>query len=95
MGAHYANMLGLLILPFIRPMIPGPTPLFFIESSTPGSGKATPGQHRQDYRHGSAAAGACAFRQKRKREVRKMITAELIGARPIIVFDNFLKPVAD
>jgi hypothetical protein len=37
--AEKANSKGLLILPFIRPMIQGPTPLHLIEAPMPGTGK--------------------------------------------------------
>ena len=37
--ASRANALALLLLPFIRPMIDGPTPLHLIEAAKPGTGK--------------------------------------------------------
>lgn len=87
MGAHYANMLGLVILPFIRPMVQGPTPLFFIESSTPGSGKTLLANIVKLVATGQPLPARVL--PSEEEEVRKVITAELIGARPIIVFDNF------
>jgi putative DNA primase/helicase len=38
--AERANAVALLLLPFVRPLIDGPTPLHLIESPTPGSGKS-------------------------------------------------------
>src|SRR5262249_7654407 len=37
--AHRAVAWALLILPFVRPLISGPTPLHFISAPTPGTGK--------------------------------------------------------
>ena len=37
--AEKAHSIGLLLLPFIRPLIKGPTPLHLIEAPTPGTGK--------------------------------------------------------
>jgi len=37
--ASRANALALLLLPFVRPLIDGPTPLHLIEAAKPGTGK--------------------------------------------------------
>jgi hypothetical protein len=36
--AERAHALALLLLPFVRPMIPGPTPLHMVEKPAPGTG---------------------------------------------------------
>lgn len=84
--SDWANAFALLIQPFIRPFIKGPTPLFSIEANTPGSGK-------------SLLASLVSILTMGKNptirsfpsdddEVRKNITSTLLSGPQIVVIDN-------
>ncbi|MCA9253890.1 MAG: hypothetical protein KDA54_22410, partial [Phycisphaerales bacterium] len=84
--ASLANALALLLLPFVRPMIEGPTPLFAADAPTAGTGKGLLVQvclwpalgYSLDIRTGA----------RDQDEWRKRITSELVAGRPAIGFDN-------
>jgi hypothetical protein len=81
-----AHGVAALLLPFIRRMIDGPTPLHLIEAPTIGSGKGLLANVIAIV----ATGQECESRTlpKDEDEVRKMLTAELLKARPIILLDN-------
>lgn len=81
-----AHAIGVMILPFVRDMISGPTPLHSIEASTPGTGKTllvelltTPAMSR---RIPALTEG------RDDEEWRKRITSKLMTGSPYILIDN-------
>ncbi len=84
--ASRANTIALLLLPFVRPLIDGPTPLHAADAPTPGTGKGLLVQaalwpalgYSLDIRSGARDAD----------EWRKRITSELVAGKPVIGFDN-------
>lgn len=84
-----AGAAALLLEPFVRDMITGPTPLHLIEASTPGTGKTKLALNC------AAVALGCAPRDvaakplsSEEPEIRKSITADLMEGRPVVFFDN-------
>lgn len=81
-----ANALALMLLPFVRPLIDGPTPLHAADAPTPGTGKGLLVQaclwpalgYSLDIRSGARDPD----------EWRKRITSELVAGKPVIGFDN-------
>jgi hypothetical protein len=89
--ASKANALAALILPFVRRMIDGPTPLHAFEAATEGTGKGK-------------LAKACAYpstgyelnsspQKENEAEWRKAITTALMSGRSHIFFDNMYNPL--
>jgi len=81
-----AHVIAAFILPFVRRMIEEPTPNHLIEAPGPGSGKGL-----LVNTIGIVATGKpCESRTLpvNEDEIRKMITAELMRARPIFLLDN-------
>jgi hypothetical protein len=81
-----AHAVAAILLPFVRRMIEGPTPLHLIEAPSVGSGKGLLANVVA-----IVATGAnCESRTlpEDDDEIRKMITAELLKARPIVLLDN-------
>jgi predicted 3-demethylubiquinone-9 3-methyltransferase (glyoxalase superfamily) len=81
-----AHAVAAIILPFIRRMIDGATPIHLVEAPTMGSGKGLLTNLISIVTTGVA----CDVRTMPEHEddVRKMLTAELIKGRPIILLDN-------
>jgi hypothetical protein len=81
-----AHALAAMILPFIRRMIDGPTPMHLIEAPTMGSGKGLLANLISIV----ATGAVCDARTlpESEDEVRKMVTAELMKGRSIILLDN-------
>jgi len=81
-----AHALAALLLPFARRLVGGCTPLHLIEAPTAGSGKGMLGNIVSIV----ATGGVCEARTMpmTEDETRKMITAELASARPIVLLDN-------
>ena len=81
-----AHAVAALILPFIRRMVDGPTPMHLIEAPTMGSGKGL----LANLISITATGTACEARTlpEGEDEIRKMLTAELMKGRPIILLDN-------
>lgn len=84
-GADKCNAIALFLLPFVRDMIDGPTPLHLIEASMPGSGK---GLLALSLLHPGLGKIAGAPQPRDDEELRKFITSELIACKPIIYLDN-------
>ena len=81
-----AHAVAALILPFLRRMVDGATPIHLIEAPTVGSGKGL----LTNLISIVATGTTCDARTmpEHEDEVRKMLTAELISGRPIILLDN-------
>jgi putative DNA primase/helicase len=90
--ADYANALALLLQPFLRPMIDGPTPLFDVEAPTAGTGKGKlvkaallPAMGYAVAAHPEPAEGD---------EWRKHIVAFLLKGKPVFFLDNVMNRLA-
>lgn len=84
--ASRANAVSLLIVPFIRPVIRGPIPLYAVDAPTPGSGK---GLLVDVCCIPSDEAGAAVMTAgKDEEEWRKRITAILAASKAYVLFDN-------
>lgn len=84
--ASRANAVSLLIVPFVRPVIQGPIPLYTVDAPTPGSGK---GLLVDVCCIPSDAAGAAVMTAgKDDEEWRKRITAILAASKSYVLFDN-------
>ncbi|MBZ5622141.1 MAG: hypothetical protein LAQ69_25945 [Acidobacteriia bacterium] len=81
-----AHAVAAILLPFVRRMIEGPTPLHLIEAPSVGSGKGLLANVVAIVTTGAN----CESRTlpEDDDEIRKMITAELLKARPIVLLDN-------
>lgn len=81
-----AHAIGCIILPFVRPMIKGPTPLHSIEAPTEGSGKTLLITIISAIALGlDAEIGALPDDEK---DIRDRLFSELSSGRPLIAFDN-------
>ena len=86
-----ANMMAAMLLPFVRPMIEGPTPLHLIEAPTQGTGKTLLAQVA-----GLPALGRPLNSQTEGRdddEWRKRITSILREAPAFVLIDNLRRPL--
>jgi hypothetical protein len=81
-----AHAIAAMLLPFVRRMIDGPSPMHLIEAPTMGSGKGLLANLISIVATGTA----CEARTlpENEDELRKMLTAELMKGRPIILLDN-------
>ena len=84
--ADRSNYLAALLLPYLRRMIDGPTPLHVIEAPTIGSGKTMLCQLISLILTGKP--GVITTFPVEEGERRKRITSELVLGRPVIVLDN-------
>jgi len=85
-GADGANAIGLLLTPFVRPMIEGRVPLFAIDSPAPGTGKSLLASVIHIVATGREAPTG--VEQFDPGEAVKAITAILLQAPPIVLLDN-------
>jgi hypothetical protein len=81
-----AHAVAALMLPFVRRLIEGCTPLHLIEAPTAGSGKGLLSNLLSIIATGRVADGRTMASQDD--EARKMFTAELMKGRPIVLLDN-------
>lgn len=81
-----AHVLAAMILPFVRRMIGGCTPIHLVEAPMVGSGKGLLCNLIYLVATGSVSDGRTLASQDD--EARKMLTAELSRGRPIILLDN-------
>jgi len=81
-----AHAVAALILPLVRPAVPGCTPLHLAEAPIPGSGKGL----LCNVIAICATGRACLARAipSGDDDIRKMLTAELMAGRPIVLLDN-------
>lgn len=81
-----AHALAALLLPFVRRMIVGPTPLHAVSAPTPGSGKGLIASVI-----GIIATGAVPEAKvlpPDETDVRKMLISEMLRGQPVILLDN-------
>jgi hypothetical protein len=84
--ADKAHAVALLLLPFVRAMIPGPTPLHMIEAPTMGSGKGLLADVLTAVSTGAPPAPMAEAGDDD--EWRKRITSTLLGAPTHVMLDN-------
>lgn len=89
--AERAHALALLLLPFVRPVIEGPTPLHLIEKPTPGTGATLMVDAVAVVTTGHSASIMTEGRDEE--EWRKRITAKLREAPLMLVIDNLRRPL--
>jgi hypothetical protein len=85
-AASRAHMLAVLLLPFARRLIVGPTPLHLIQAPVGGSGKGLLVNVLAVVATGHTAIGSSL--PENEDEVRKKLTAELASGKPMVVIDN-------
>lgn len=81
-----AHGLAAMILPFVRRLFRGPTPIHLIEAPRPGSGKGLLANVISVVTHGTTCETKTLPGDEE--EVRKLLTTELIKGRPLILLDN-------
>ncbi|MBE0566080.1 MAG: hypothetical protein IH621_08995 [Krumholzibacteria bacterium] len=81
-----AHALAALLLPFVRRMFSGPTPIHMIEAPTPGSGKSLLAELVTIIALGHA--GGATTLTSNEEENRKKLTALLSYGAPVIAIDN-------
>ncbi|MFH1530144.1 MAG: hypothetical protein ABIK09_05340, partial [Pseudomonadota bacterium] len=81
-----AHAVAALILPFIRRMVIGPTPIHLYEAPTPGSGKTLAAEVVCLIATGEAAEPTTLPQDDE--EARKKITSLLLAARSVVLLDN-------
>jgi hypothetical protein len=84
--ADRAHALGLLLLPFVRDLIPGPTPLHLVEKPTPGTGASLLVEMLTCPATGRELAAMTEGRNED--EWRKRLTAKLRTAPAFVLLDN-------
>jgi len=89
-SADHDNAIALLLLPFARDLIAGPTPFHLIEASMPGSGKGLLGSALLYPGLGKIVAES---QPREDDELRKLITAKIIECVPLIYLDNINHPI--
>jgi hypothetical protein len=89
--ADRANAMALLLLPFARELIDGPTPLHLIDAPSPGSGKTLLAQVLLAPSVGGQPSVLTEGRDED--EWRKRVTSALMRAPTAIVFDNLRRPL--
>jgi hypothetical protein len=86
-----AHALAAMVVPFVRALIPGCTPIHLIESPSPGSGKGLLADLISIIVRGRACDPTTLSRDEN--EMRKKITAILMSGTSIILLDNITAPV--
>ena len=81
-----AHALALFLLPFVRRLIDGPTPVHLLEAPQPGTGKSLLGQVLMRVAHGRDVPLAPWDRDEKERK--KTITTYLMAGRAVVFFDN-------
>ena len=85
-SASEANALAMLITPFVRRMIAGCTPVFFIEKPTPGTGGTLLATIAMLIFDGQASASMPY--NSNDEEMRKALVAAIMNSRTYMFFDN-------
>jgi len=86
------HAMALMFLPFVRPMIPGPTPLFLIEAPTAGMGKGLLAKVCLNI--GTGQQVGIVTEVKDDEELRKRLTSQLLTGKSAILFDNLSHPLS-
>ncbi len=81
-----AHGVAAMILPFVRRLFRGPTPIHLIEAPRPGSGKGLLANVISVVAHGTTCETKTLPGDEE--EARKLLTTELIKGRPLILLDN-------
>jgi putative DNA primase/helicase len=89
--ADKAHALSLLLLPFSRDLIDGSTPLHLLEAPSPGTGKGL--LVDACLFPGVGASSGVTTEARDDDEWRKKLTTELLSGKPVIHFDNILRPL--
>ncbi|MGB9618777.1 MAG: toprim domain-containing protein, partial [Armatimonadota bacterium] len=89
--ADRAHAVGLLLLPFVRDLIDGPTPNHLIEAPQAGTGKGLLADVLLTPACGKHVASISEARDDD--EWRKRITAQLRSARSVVLLDNITRPL--
>ncbi len=89
--ASRAHALALLLLPFVRPMIDGPTPLHAIDAPTPGTGKGLLANICSFPARGRDLASTPAAQDDS--EWRKRLTASILRSDSHVLIDNVNQPL--
>jgi len=89
--ADRSHAVALLILPFVRDLIDGPTPNHIIEAPLPGSGKGLLADVLLVPACGRQVSSISEARDDD--EWRKRITSQLRSTRPAVMLDNITKPL--
>ncbi len=89
--ADLAHAVALILLPFVRPMIDGPTPVHLIDAPSEGTGKGLLCEVFALITTGSPAKNTGEPRDNS--EWGKVITAALMTAPPYIMMDNISRPI--
>jgi len=84
--AERAHAVGLLLLPFVRELIDGPTPLHLIEKPTPGTGATLLADALTFPAMGRRIATLTEGRDED--EWRKRLTSKLLGGPSVVLLDN-------
>jgi hypothetical protein len=87
--AERAHALALLLLPFVRPMIAGPTPLHLIEKPAPGTGATLMVDAMSLVTTGVGASVMVEGRDEN--EWRKRLTAKLRTIPTMLLIDNLCR----
>jgi hypothetical protein len=86
--AARAHAMALLLLPFVRPLISGNTPLHLVDAPTQGTGKTLLAQIVASVFMGRLPPGMRCPERKDDEEWRKIITSQLQQGSSHILFDN-------
>jgi putative DNA primase/helicase len=89
--ADRAHAIAFALLPYVRNMIPGPTPLHLFEKPAPGTGATLLVNVLMRLATGRPLAAMSEGRDDE--EYRKRITAKLRNAPPVILIDNVRRPL--
>lgn len=89
-SADHNNAVALLLLPFARDLIDGPTPFHLIEASMPGSGK---GLLASALLYPGLGKIIGEPQPSEDDELKKLITAKIIECAPLIYLDNINHPL--
>lgn len=84
--ADRTHALALLLLPFVRAMIQGPTPMHLVEASTPGTGKGLLTKAVFLLSHGADVPSMTEARDEG--EWSKALTAKFATGQPVVFIDN-------
>lgn len=84
--SDFTHLIAILITGVMREMVDGPTPLFIINATSPGSGKSLLAELISLILTGTSSEARSI--PKSEDEIRKSITSELIRGPRLILFDN-------
>jgi putative DNA primase/helicase len=89
--ADLANAVGLMLLPSVRDLIDGPTPLHLIEAPSPGCGKGL--LAKAALLPGIGTNVAVITEARDVDEWRKKVTAAMLSGQQVLLIDNVTRPL--